>query len=47
LFSKENNVINDIVSENGYVHGKGEVIQVLQKEKGSHLVVQGFEKRRA
>ena len=41
LFTKDRLVINDMVSNKGHVIGKGEVGLVLQKEKGSQLIVEG------
>ena len=43
LLSKDRTYINDIVSRNGSVPGKGELSQVLEKEKHSALVVESYE----
>jgi len=39
LLSKDRSYINDIVDEKGYIHKKGELINVLEREKHSALVI--------
>ena len=42
LLSKDKSYINDIVDEKGFVPKKGELLQVMSREKYSSLVVEQY-----
>ena len=42
LLSKDRSYINEVVDENSHVHGKGELMTVLEREKYSSLVVETY-----
>jgi hypothetical protein len=43
LLAKDRSYINDIVGEKGYVHKKGELLNVVERERHSALVVEQYE----
>ena len=44
LLARDKSYINDIVDDKGYVHKKGELLNVIEREKHSSLVVQEYQK---
>jgi len=43
LLAKDKSYINDIVDEEGFVAGKGELLAILEREKNTALVVEQYE----